>query len=103
LYYYILDTPGKLLERLLLQRLESHLEFQQGGRRAPNQYGYRRGISTMTAVMKVLDIAAGAAAGRGTKDLCVLVTLDVRNAFNSLRWTVFASWWADTTSSSQKS
>jgi len=84
----MLDTPGKLLERLLLQRLESHLDANGGRRRASNQYGFRRGVSTETAVKKVLDIAASAAAGSGTKDLCVLVTLDVKNAFNTLRWPV---------------
>jgi len=84
----MLDSSGKLLERLLLQRLESHLDAHGGRRRADNQYGFRKGVSTVSAVEKVLSIAANAASRPGTKDLCVLVTLDVRNAFNSLRWPV---------------
>jgi len=81
----LLDTPGKLLERLLIQRLEGHLE----SRMAPNQFGFRKGVSTESAVDSVLKIAAWAAATNGpTKDLCVLVTLDVMNAFNTLRWPV---------------
>jgi len=87
----MLNTPGKLLERLLLQRLEAHLDDNGGRRRAPNQYGFRRGVSTETAVERVLAIASNAATRTGTKDLCVLVTLDVRNTFNSLRWPVIDS------------
>jgi len=84
----MLDATGKLLERLLLLRLEKHLDEYGGCRRAPNQFGFRRGISTVTAVNSVLDLAARAAATPGKKSLCVLVTLDVKNAFNSLRWPV---------------
>jgi len=84
----MLDTPGKLLERLLLQRLEGHLDAHGGRRRAANQYGFRKGVSTESAVERVLSIAANAASKARNKDLCVLVTLDVKNAFNSLRWPV---------------
>ncbi|KAF5187399.1 reverse transcriptase [Thalictrum thalictroides] len=84
----MLDTPGKLLERLLLQRLETHLDAHGGRRRATNQFGFRKGVSTESAVARVLEIAALAASGRGQKDLCILVTLDVKNAFNTLRWPV---------------
>ncbi|KAF0771014.1 Uncharacterized protein FWK35_00001319 [Aphis craccivora] len=82
----ILDVTGKLLERLLLQRLEKHLDEHNGRRRAPNQYGFRQGISIETAVNCVLNLAAQAAATPRKKSLYVLVTLDVKNAFNSLRW-----------------
>jgi len=82
----MLDSTGKLLERLLLQRLERHLDEHGGRRRAPNQFGFRKGISTESAVNSVLDIATQAAAAPGKKSLCVLVTLEVKNAFNSLRW-----------------
>jgi len=78
----MLDTPGKLLERLLLQRLEKHLDAHGGRGRAPNQYGFRKGVSAEPAVAKVLEVAALAANVRGQKDLCILVTVDVRNAFN---------------------
>lgn len=82
----LLDTPGKLLERLLLQRLEAHLDSLYAGL-APNQFGFRKGISTESAVEEVTKLAAYAATGNHRQqDLCVLVTLDVKNAFNSLRW-----------------
>lgn len=84
----MLDSTGKLLERLLLQRLEKHLGEHGDRRRAPNQFGFRKGISTETAINSVLNIAAQAATTPRKKSLCVLVTLDVKNAFNSLRWPV---------------
>lgn len=88
----LLNTPGKLLERLILQRLEEHLDARGGARRSPNQFGFRRGISTESAIESVLSVAGRAAAFPGRrKELCVLVTLDVRNAFNSLRWPVIDS------------
>uniref|UniRef100_A0A2H8TW17 Retrovirus-related Pol polyprotein from type-1 retrotransposable element R1 n=1 Tax=Melanaphis sacchari TaxID=742174 RepID=A0A2H8TW17_9HEMI len=82
------DAPEKLLERLLLQRLEDHLDAHGGWIRAPNQFGFRRGVSTESAIGTVLCIAAQAVTTPRRKSLCVLVTLDVRNAFNSLGWTV---------------
>ncbi|KAL4141332.1 hypothetical protein QTP88_003987 [Uroleucon formosanum] len=56
-----------------------------GTRRAANQFGFRKGIGTDSAVNSVLSTAAQAASTPGKKSLCVLVTLDVKNAFNSLR------------------
>ncbi|KAF0757505.1 Uncharacterized protein FWK35_00017152 [Aphis craccivora] len=85
----LLNTPGKLLERLILQRLEEHLDARGGARRSPNQFGFRKGISTESAIESVLSVARRAAASSSRRrELCVLVTLDVRNAFNSLGWPV---------------
>jgi len=36
----------------------------------------------------VADDRCLAAIGRGQKDLCILVTLDLKNAFNTLKWPV---------------
>jgi hypothetical protein len=84
----LLDTPGKLLERLLLLRLDSFLDTRRDGR-AENQFGFRKGISTESAVEAVTKLATHAATGNWRqKELCVLVTLDVKNAFNSLQWPV---------------
>jgi len=84
----LLDTQGKLLERLLLQRLESHQDSLRIGR-VLNQFGFLKGISTKTAVDIVTNLAAHSASGNHRqKKLCVLVTLNVMNAFNSLQWPV---------------
>jgi len=50
----MLGTSGNLLERHLLQRLEDHLDSHGGLRRAPNQTGFRRGVSMESAIGKVL-------------------------------------------------
>uniref|UniRef100_A0ABD2WTS5 Reverse transcriptase domain-containing protein n=1 Tax=Trichogramma kaykai TaxID=54128 RepID=A0ABD2WTS5_9HYME len=80
----MLETAGKILERIICGRLEASTE-RPGG-----QYGFRRGRSTIDAIEDVISTAREAIAGkrwrRGTKKYCAVVTLDVRNAFNSARW-----------------
>lgn len=81
----MMDTSGKLLERVLLQRLTKHLDDTRG--LSPNQFGFRKGRSTEDAINKVLDMAEWV--GRGPSQyqcLCVLVTIDVKNAFNTAPW-----------------
>ncbi|CAB0039506.1 unnamed protein product [Trichogramma brassicae] len=89
----MLDTAGKILERIICDRLE--LFTERPGGLSERQYGFRKGRSTIDAIEDVVSAAREAIAGkrwyRGTKKYCAVVTLDVRNAFNSARW--------DTTSS----
>jgi len=60
----MLDSAVKMLERLVLARLNAHLD--NTGQRAENQFSFRKGRSTTDAIDRVL--------------------LDVRNAFNSVPW-----------------
>ncbi|CAB0028813.1 unnamed protein product [Trichogramma brassicae] len=57
---------------------------------ANHQYGFRKGRSTINAIENVIATAREAIVGkrwnRGTKKYCAVVTLDVKNAFNSARW-----------------
>jgi len=77
-----LDTAGKLFVWILLLRLNENLE--RTDRLSTNQFGFRRGCSTEDAINKVLDLAKWANHGPSKKqELCVLVALDVQNAFNS--------------------
>lgn len=78
----LLDAWSKLLEYLLLGRLEAEIE-QKGGL-ADSQYGFRKGRSTVDAVRRITEIAREA---MNSKKLCAVVTLDVRNAFNTAGWT----------------
>lgn len=81
----LLDGVGKVFERVLLNRLETHI-IRAGALNA-NQHGFRRSKSTIDAIEEVLSIAESAKRGPvQNRDLCVLVTLDVRNAFNSAPW-----------------
>lgn len=84
----MLDTAGKILERIICDRLEATTESPGG--LSDHQYGFRKGRSTINAIENVIATAREAVAGkrwnRGTKKYCAVVTLDVRNAFNSARW-----------------
>ncbi|CAB0040003.1 unnamed protein product [Trichogramma brassicae] len=84
----MLDTAGKILERLICDCLEAITE--SAGGLLDHQYGFRKGRSTINAIENVIATAREAIAGkrwnRGTKKYCAVVTLDVKNAFNSARW-----------------
>lgn len=51
----LLDGAGKVFERLLLNRLESHI--LNVGALSDSQYGFRRSRSTMGAIEEVLRLA----------------------------------------------
>ena len=84
----MLDTMGKILESIINSRLEEYTEGPMG--LSPNQFGFRKQRSTIDAIAEVCKIAKNAISGRiwlgGTKNYCAVVTLDVRNAFNSAEW-----------------
>ena len=81
----ILDSAGKLLEKLLRPRL--HAAVQAAGDLSNSQYGFRKGRSTIQAIQEVIEAARATERGNHfSRPICLLVTLDVKNAFNSLRW-----------------
>lgn len=81
----MLDTVDKVYERILLLRLNEHLDKTSG--LSANQFGFRRGCSTEDAINMVLDLAKWANHGlTRKKELCVLVALNVQNAFNFAPW-----------------
>jgi len=80
----MLDTTGKLFEKLLTARLREHLTLT--GNTTDNQYGFKKGRSTVDAMSRVREIFQEAN-GRGPRNLFVgMLTLDVKNAFNSAPW-----------------
>lgn len=81
----MLDTAGKLLERLIKHRLKEAVHA--AGDLSPRQYGFRSGRSTVDAVLEVADAVRRAEShNHFSRRVVLLVTLDVRNAFNSARW-----------------
>lgn len=82
----LLNTFGKLYERLITKRLAD--ELNDKNILSPNQYGFRPGRSTVHAIEKVTEIANNEInKGRSrTRKLCIVVTLDIRNAFSSASW-----------------
>ena len=82
----MLDGFGKLLERLILQRLQMHTESDTTGL-SERQYGFRRCRSTIDAVSHVVGIVRSSWTGSvKASGHVAMVTLDIRNAFNSARW-----------------
>ena len=82
----MIDTMSKILERLFCNRLEQHLE--KGAEDLfDNQYEFQKERSTINAIKKLTTIAGNAIEGtgwmHGSKEYCAVITLDVRNDFNS--------------------
>ena len=79
-----LDTMGKLLEEIILQRLQGHMVRENG--LSENQVGFRKGRSTVDAIQSVVDIATKVRRGTGKhKGFCALISIDIRNALNTAR------------------
>lgn len=74
----MLNTLSKLMEALIKTRLEKELE--EGGGLHPHQYGFRRGKSTVQALETVMETVHAY-----DRAWTVLITIDVRNAFNMAR------------------
>lgn len=79
----MLDTIGKLFEKLLIGRLRTHTTAS--GQVTKNQYGFRAGKSTVDAMARIRCIYQ-TANGRANKLFVGMLTLDVKNAFNSAPW-----------------
>ena len=83
----LLDTIGKILERIVSDRLTEAVK--KVGDLSDLQFGFRKTRSTVEAINLVTSIAKKAVKGSRSKDskkYCVVVTLDVKNAFNSAKW-----------------
>ncbi|KAL4121042.1 hypothetical protein QTP88_013627 [Uroleucon formosanum] len=81
----LLDGVGKLFERLILCRLNAHLDANDS--LSNLQFGFGRGRSTSDALRCVIEQAERAARGTArSRQLCAVVAIDVRNAFNSAPW-----------------
>ncbi|EDX15286.1 GD17669 [Drosophila simulans] len=84
----LLDIVSKLFERILYARIELITESPTGLQ--SQQYGFRKGKSTLDA-LKAVTVAARKALDSnrwlgGSKEYCAIITLDVKNAFNTARW-----------------
>lgn len=81
----LLDAEGKLFELLIESRLEA--EIERTGGISKNQFGFRKGCQTTDAVGRILKIAKIAESYTWKhRRICAMITLDVRNAFNSACW-----------------
>ena len=78
----LLDGVGKLLERIVATRLESHLYRSFPGLH-DSQFGFRRGRSMADAVARVRSLVDGA---ERCGYVALAASLDVVNALNSIPW-----------------
>lgn len=82
----LLSGVAKVFERLILERLDQYLEDQNTGL-SERQYGFRRGRSTVDAVSHVVGVVRDAWSGSlKASRTVVMVLLDIKNAFNTARW-----------------
>jgi len=77
----LLNDAGKILEFLLARRLEEHIEGTGG--LSHNQYGFRKGRSTDDAVIQLHNTIVH---GIEFSKFDLAVSIDIKNAFNSVRW-----------------
>lgn len=78
----LLDEIGKMLERIIANRLVQHLKCD-GPDLHEDQFGFREGRSTTDAIIRVRSLVeSDVEEGR----VVVAVSLDIKNAFNSLPW-----------------
>lgn len=75
----LLDVAGKMFETLLTHRLDDELE--EKGIISPRQHGFVKKKSTVTAMTELMERIRGS-----NSKWAALVTVDVRNAFNSVWW-----------------
>lgn len=61
--------------------------MEAAGDLSERQHGFRKGRSTIHAILEVVEEAKKADTGNHfSRPIVLLVTLDVKNAFNSVRW-----------------
>lgn len=77
----MLDAMGKFFEKLIDTRLKTIIEEWQ--MLTANQFGFRRGMSTLDAISRVMGKVN---VGLGHRWMIGILTLDVQNAFNSAPW-----------------
>ena len=77
----LLENVGKLLERVIANRLESYLKERDII--SSSQYGFQTGRCTSDAGIRLKRIAESAIA---TRQFCAAVSLDIRSTFNSIIW-----------------
>lgn len=81
----LLDGLAKLVEMIIHKRLADEVDKTRA--LSDNQYGFRKGRSTVEAVQKVLGTAKGLLkTPAAAREYCLLILLDVKNAFNSADW-----------------
>ncbi|GBN28752.1 Putative protein in type-1 retrotransposable element R1DM [Araneus ventricosus] len=83
----LLPTICKVLEKLLTQRLNFHLE--KNNRLSNLQYGFREGKSTEMAITKLLDTIHK---GKSRGDHVLVLSIDIKGAFDNIQHNAIVSY-----------
>ncbi|CAD7077663.1 unnamed protein product [Hermetia illucens] len=77
----LVNTIGKLFERVIYNRLLAVAEMEGGF--SDKQFGFHKAKSTVDAISMLTGLAQTAIE---EGKCCAVITLDVKNAFNSAKW-----------------
>lgn len=80
----LLNDIGKAFERIIATRISSAVQ-ELGGGFSDHQFGFREGLSTLEALFAVHNYVTKA---RDSRQYVVAISLDIKNAFNSLPWDI---------------
>ena len=75
----LLEIPGKILERIVNERIQGYAE--RNSKYHPNQFGFRKGRGTETAIMKIYETVALNQRDQGQ---CNLICRDIEKAFDKV-------------------
>lgn len=80
----LMNSLAKVFEKLLVSRLTEEVNKKN---LSNSQFGFRKGRSTLQAVKEVVRRVEEARRGsRYTRQIPLVVMLDIRNAFNNITW-----------------
>lgn len=83
----LLNDEAKIFERIIAERINEHLNGR-GPNLDPSQYGFRKGRSTVDAILAVRQFMESAF---DHGQVIIAVSLDISNAFNSIPWEVIGN------------
>lgn len=81
----LLNELGKLLESIIVERINTWLDENPDLQLSNHQFGFRKGRSTCDALLLVKSIIEETWREGG---VTIAVSIDIKNAFNSLPWDV---------------
>lgn len=77
----LINTLDKIVEEMICQRI--NLEIESKGGLSPRQFGFRKGKSTVDTMKEVIACMERGTRKRNSRGFRILITLDIRNVFNS--------------------
>lgn len=80
----LLAESGKILERILVERMWHWMQEHEKAKLHPSQFGFCKQRSTTDAIVELKEFIEFAHKEDAT---VIAISIDIQNAFNSLQWT----------------